>query len=308
MVSEPTGVVGVDSDYQPPKARPQIVHIEKMVVDGNTSYWPKKSSLPAGSERIELHFIAPSLLDPSRVRYRYRLEGFDVDWIPAGGINSAVYTRLGKGNYRFRVVACNGDGIWSQAGASIDFDILPHTYEQPWFQLLAGLGILLIGGLVIKVRTHSLRQRNSDLERRVGERTLELERARREAEDGGRAKAEFLATMSHEIRTPMNGVLGMLNLLEQTQLTSEQRHFAEIIASSGQSLLAILNDVLDLSRIQAGKLELSFTTVHVPTLCEQIIALFRHSAVSKGLTLLCPIDPTLAEYFSADEARIRQVW
>jgi signal transduction histidine kinase/ligand-binding sensor domain-containing protein/CheY-like chemotaxis protein len=301
------GLVGIDPHHRSREATPPMVNIEKMVVDGRTVSWKKQTSLPAGSERIELIFTSPSLKDPSKVRYRYRLEGFDPDWVPSGGITSAVYTRLARGKYRFRVVACNSDGIWSPQGASVEFEVQPHVYEQAWFQLLASTGILLLGVLAIRVHTRSLSRRNLELERRVAERTVQLERARREAEEGARAKADFLATMSHEIRTPMNGVLGVLNLLEHTQLTSEQRHFAEIISSSGQSLLAILNDVLDLSRIQAGKLELSFTSVDVRTLCEQAVTLLKSPAASKGLTISCSFDPHLPDRFWADEVRLRQI-
>ena len=271
-----------------------------------------KLSLPAGAERIEIKFAALSLLVPAKVRYRYRLEGFDPQWVDSRASNRAVYTHLGSGRYKFRVLACNNDGVWNEQGSSIEFEILPHFYERIWFLLAAAAALMLAAWLLFRVRTRSLIARTHALEARVRERTAELERARGEAVEAARAKSDFLATMSHEIRTPMNGVLGMVSLLEHTSLTREQRACTDIISGSGQALMAILNDVLDLSRIEAGKLELSNSPVQVGLMCEQVTGLFRPSAAEKGLHVSCGVEPVpggapIPDWFSADESRLRQI-
>src|SRR5262249_45714812 len=93
----------------------------------------------------------------------------------------------------------------------------------------------------------------ADLDSKVRERTLELAEAKLKAEDASRAKSEFLANVSHEVRTPMNGIIGMTNLLLDTDLTPQQREFAETVRVSSEALLTILNDILDFSKIEAGK-------------------------------------------------------
>jgi PAS domain S-box-containing protein len=134
-----------------------------------------------------------------------------------------------------------------------------------------------------------------------------LEQARDAALDASRLKSEFLANMSHEIRTPMNGVLGMLELLRSTPLNAEQREFAETSYSSAEALLKIINDILDVSKIEAGKLELDALDFNVRELSEEVCALLAGPAHAKGLELNCFVDPQVPAEVRGDPTRLRQV-
>src|SRR5262249_8888733 len=119
------------------------------------------------------------------------------------------------------------------------------------------------------------------------------EDARKQAESANQAKSEFLANMSHEIRTPMNAILGFSELLRTQMAASKERNYLDAIASSGRTLLTLINDILDLSKIEAGKLELQFEPASLARIIEEIQRLFSLKAAEKGLTLTAKIDPAL---------------
>lgn len=169
---------------------------------------------------------------------------------------------------------------------------------------LAGSGIDITDR---KQAEEQVRRLNQTLEQRVNERTEALILANEQLSKASHAKSEFLAVMSHELRTPLNGILGMNQLLLTTELNDSQKEFVRASQASGELLLQLINDILDLSKIEAGKLELDFRPCSIKKFMEGVIQIMVHPAKKKGLELRCHITPQAQIVGLLDDTRMRQV-
>ncbi len=258
---------------------------------------------------LGFRFAALNYRWPGKNQYAYKLEGFDEKWISADSSHrQATYTNLSPGHYTFRVKASNNDGVWNEQGASLAITITP-----PWWQTwkFRAVALLVVAGLayaLYRLRVRQLEHRARTLQKTVDERTRDLVLAKDAAEVANQAKSAFLASMSHELRTPLNGVLGYAQILRMGKnLDARQARGLEVIQQSGEHLLALINDILDSAKIEAGKQELTLANVALKPFLAAVLEVIHVKTDAKGLKLIADFAPDLPDVVRLDERHLRQV-
>ncbi|MBU3069508.1 response regulator [Aestuariicella sp. G3-2] len=240
---------------------------------------------------LTIGFAALNYTRTNLNRYRYKMEGLDDAWLSGGKVNQAMYHRIAPGDYQFKVRGSNNDGVWNAVPATLNIKVLPPWWLGKWAFAGYFLGVALLVFSFMWWRQRALQaERECDIAKRS-----EL------------AKQEFLAKMSHEIRTPLSGMLGMGELLEKTQMDSRQKHYLRSLMSAGKSLLSIINDILEFSKIDAQKLELIQTPFRLQNLIEDLMDLFSVEAQRRNISLNLNYPKNLTDHFIGDPTRLRQV-
>ncbi|MFT5778556.1 MAG: signal transduction histidine kinase/CheY-like chemotaxis protein [Crocinitomicaceae bacterium] len=255
---------------------------------------------------ITIKFGAADFAKDYELEYSVILVGKDTEWSTWRTTNEMSYNNLGEGKYTFKVRSKNVYGNISQ-DAVYSFEILPPWHRTIWAYFIFVVGGMLFLYLIVKLNSRRLVRENAKLENVITERTAEVTEQKERAEQSEAFKQQFLANMSHEIRTPMNAVMGMTNLVLGTPLKPKQKDYMEGIKKSSDILLHIINDILDLSKIEAGKMELEEIDFSLSDFIEQIRKTLQHRASDKGLELMTSIKPDVSDIILGDPVRLNQI-
>lgn len=233
---------------------PPVV-VEAVIADRRLLDPGQPALLAPGTRDVELHYTALSFLDPGRVRFRYRLEGYDDEWVDAGTRRQAYYTNLPPGEYRFGVQASNDDGAWNEGGAAYAFRLRPRLWQTDWFVALCTVSAIGAAGGLYLVRVRTLKHREHELARVVDERTRDLVEATHRLREANRRQADVVSRVSHELKTPLT----LIHLYGETLQNdahlgdAERREYCSVITREVARLGHLIDRVLGFASVDRGR-------------------------------------------------------
>jgi len=239
-----------------------------------------------------------SFINPDANRYRFRLNGLDADWVDADDRGERDFSSLPAGDYLLDVQAAGAHGPWIGLSSPVAIHVQSPPWMRWWAWMIYVLLLVAVVGWILRNWRRRLAQRH---------RMALMEQQREMAEAASAAKTQFLATLSHEIRTPMTGVMGMAELLLGTPLNPRQHDYARAMQRSGGMLLKLLDDSLDLARIESGKLELERAPFDPRLLLDEVDQLEQGLARIRHLHFGLDVADDLPPLLFGDALRIKQV-
>jgi signal transduction histidine kinase/ligand-binding sensor domain-containing protein/CheY-like chemotaxis protein/HPt (histidine-containing phosphotransfer) domain-containing protein len=296
---------------QPPRLALTRVEVMGVPMAGPMPYWLlERIPLDYRANILSLDFGALDFTSPKRNRLAYRMVGLTDQWIDLGTQHRITLTNLDPGDHLLEVRAANSDSVWSEAPLRLTLHRDPAPWRSSWAYMVYALAAFGLVGYRLRLQRIKFQRIVSEqqrLESEVALRTRELVESNRQLAEAAQAKSNFLDRMSHELRTPMNGVVGMTELLVRTTLSATQMRLTQTIRSSAQVLLEIVNDLLDLSKINAGKVQLEELPIDLGCILEECTSLFAGAAEAKAIDLIvCPPAPEQWNLLG-DPLRMRQI-
>jgi len=268
--------------------RPPPVIMEKVIVDGKQMDLHGKMEFSPGVKHFEFHYTGLSFPVPGRVRFRFKLEGLEDKWRDVGTRRIAYYTQMPPGNYTFRVIACNNDGVWNNTGAAVSFYLRPYFYRTGWFYGLCALATASMVFAGYRLRVRQLIIRAKELGNLVESRTRQLAVQSEKLKEMDRVKSRFFANISHEFRTPLTLIMGPLEQMLAARAGQRDQHEVEAIHTAlrnSRRLLTLINQLLDLSRLESGKMQLHASKQNIVPFLKGVAGSFQSLLEQKKLEL-----------------------
>jgi signal transduction histidine kinase/ligand-binding sensor domain-containing protein/DNA-binding response OmpR family regulator len=271
---------GIKDDPVPPQVAITKVSLfnrarEKLKIEGFIAEL-KELNLSYSENDLRFDYVGLHYGDPSKNQYKYKLEGFDKDWVNVGTQRNAIYTNLDAGEYVFRVTACNRDGVWNEKGASLKI-IIPPPFWATWWAYLFYMALII--SIIYGLRRYELNRLNWKNQSKLDEVKL------KERAEMDKMKSRFFANISHEFRTPLTLILGPLEKIRPNAGGKEIQKQTNLIKRNASRLLNLVNQLLDLSKLEAGKLKLKASQGNIVSFVKGIVMSFESMAEQKDISL-----------------------
>ncbi len=284
------------------------VYIQDVSADGkNIAIIDSTIYLPAGSNRVTIGFTALSLSAPDLVQFKYMLEGYDKGWINGGNSRTVSYTGIDPGEYRFRVIGSNNDGVWNTVGASVTINQLPHFYQTSWF----GISVMvLFTGMIFsayRMRINVLKKREYELQSLVDERTDHLQLEKERAEQANQFKGELLHIVAHDLKNPLTTIVGMSHFLQEENFDlSTVKESAKAISGSAEQMVGLITDFLNVEAMEQGKINLHRLPLSLSDLTGYVLSINKQLAKKKQQSVELILCESTESMVLADSERLYQ--
>jgi ligand-binding sensor domain-containing protein/signal transduction histidine kinase len=275
---------------------PPPVVISSLIVN-NKNFLPADGlQIEAGSDRFEFFFSALSFSDPEKNQYKYKLEGFDKDFIYAGNKSSAQYTNIAPGSYKFIVLASNNDEVWNIEGASFSFTLRPYFYQATWFYFLCGFIILASGFLINLYKEKRYKKNQMELEALINERTGQLQEVIA-------TKDKLFSIIAHDLKSPMNTLALTLEMLvdDFTDISPENlQEFLKDTRNNSQNIIHLLENLLRWAGSQRNGIEFKPEIIPLGKVINEIVNLLQQPAKNKSIKISSDIGNEIDACFDRD--------
>ncbi|MDN5213601.1 two-component regulator propeller domain-containing protein [Fulvivirgaceae bacterium BMA12] len=251
-------------------------------------------TLPAGSESLEIHYTGLSLYASDEVRFHYKLEGFDEDWVDAANRRVAYYTNLPPGSYIFRVKAANNDGVWNEEGTNITLTKEAFFYQTKWFPVMILLFVFLAGFLTYYLRARQLKNKNKELmelveihTRDIHKQNQEITEQKEELKQLNAIKDKLFSIISHDLRGPINSFSGILGLLSTGSITKEETAMlSKNLEGDLNRLKSLLDNLLNWAKTQMQGIKSNQVPIALSEVVKENMELLGLDAHKKQIDLI----------------------
>ena len=272
---------------------PRVIIEQVIATDSALLAEGGRVTLTPDQRDIRIEFTALTFLEPHNVRFRYRLDGYDKDWVDAGSRRSAFYTKLPPGRYTFDVQASTVRNAWHTRGATLALVATPRWFETTLFRISVALALLALIVAGVRRRLSDATERAVELERVVAERTATLRERERllaaqaeELQALDRARSRFFANVSHELRTPLTLTIGPIEDARNTTAGDPRvERWLDIALRNARRLLRLVNQILDVAKLEAGEMRLDPRPLDLSAFLRGLLSAFQPVAERKRITM-----------------------
>jgi signal transduction histidine kinase/ligand-binding sensor domain-containing protein len=277
------GVTMVDPKNITINTQPPLVVIEDMIIDNEAVDRSTAAIIPPGRQRFEFRFTGLSFDGPKKVRFKVMLEGYDKEWDDVRYRRAAYYSYLPPGEYTFRVIASNSDGVWNMEGAAFPFVVQAHFYETKLFYLTVAVMLSLFAYGIYRWRMRTIRARQQELERLVEERTKNLTEA-------NMAKSQLLSFVAHDLKTPLITINSIAQEIKRFEVDKHFRGYLDLVEQNSKRIVTLISEILNITAIESGKFQFKMEPINIADIAGMVVDGYQVQAQRKDQVLRYTVD------------------